>query len=591
MKSTDDFSGRGGLPCLRNARPFRRDFRPAICTFGAVAVMSLQAIAHIEVYPGPQGIDASDDYIVEVISGETAHPSFTYKNTSDDPADEHIEAEVMAGIEANPALKSHYLGAPMPASSEYEGIGLGLPGGPKVDLHSIRPTRRRSVSFTTISFDGTVTVRVRSLKGSVQSAQILPSSREIEAKADGDTLAFSLSEPAKLAVVINGDFLNPLFVFADAPEMDVPVAGAPGVLSLKAGADPRADLEAVSAARIIRFEPGVHDIGIGFPVSAGQTLYLAGGAYLHGTFHGYMVSGVSFRGRGILSGERIERGFIQRLKQTPGTMWERMQYHSINMLSEQNKTRWNAYAPRAGLGCDDLLVEGITLLDPGHFYLRLTGNPITIRNVKMVGGWHYNSDGVSTIGQANTTVFDCFFHCNDDAIYVRPDDVHIHHCVFWQGNNGAVFQFSWGGDPYDQGGGYIHDIDIIHCDQVREANNRAIIGSRKAGPGDIRDIRFKDIRIEGPVWRFLRLNTYAEDPDRGYPGSIDGITFENISITGPVINKSEIMANCGAPEGVGPLPGGVRNILFRNVTINGTPLTAGELLIGDTNVANIRFEP
>jgi len=74
-----------------------------------------------------------------------------------------------------------------------------------------------------------------------------------------------------------------------------------------------------------------------------------------------MASHVTFRGRGILSGELIPRADVQAMKKRPGTQWERMQLHAINMLAEQNKTSWNVYAPHAGLGCDDLAVEGITL--------------------------------------------------------------------------------------------------------------------------------------------------------------------------------------------------------------------------------------
>ena len=152
------------------------------------------------------------------------------------------------------------------------------------------------------------------------------------------------------------------------------------------------------------------------------------------------------------------------------------------MLSHQNKTSWNAFADYPGEGCDNLIIEGITIASPRQFFIRATGVPMTIYNVKMVGSWPYNTDGISTIGQANTTVFDCFFNCNDDAIYVAPNNANIHHCTFWQGNNGNVFQFAWGSAPYNQGGAYIHDCDIIHTGHVAQANNRMIIASRKSGP-------------------------------------------------------------------------------------------------------------
>lgn len=529
-------------------------------------------LSQVEVYPGPEGILPSDLYEVRVVQDGKTLSSFVYQNVSDDPADEHIRKEVTRGVLGNPVMKSHYLGDRKPELTN-EGV------------------LRQSVSFTNFSFNGDVSVSVKSLNGKIETAKILPISDGVEGILDGDSLTFEISEPLKLSVILNNDYLNPLHIFANPLELLVPKAGDEGVYSIGAGKDSRANPEALRQARVIRFEPGEHDVGIAFPVEAGQTIYLAGGSVLYGTIHGYMAQNVTIRGRGIISGEKIQRSTILKLKEDRRkNNWKRLKYHSINMLNEQNKTSWNSYARYAGEGCDYLTVEGVTLVDPGHFYLRLTGVPITIHNVKMVGAWHHNSDGVSTIGQANTTVFDCFFHCNDDAIYVRPDDVHIENCVFWQGSNGAVFQFSWGGDPYDQGGGFIHDIDIIQCDHVREANNRAIFGSRKSGPGDIRNIVFRDIRVEGPVWRVFRLTTWAEDEDRDPPGSIYDIVFENISIDGPVLHSSEIFANYRAPEGAGPFPGRVGDITFRNVTIGGTPITLDHFDLSQEGVDNIVIE-
>lgn len=62
------------------------------------------------------------------------------------------------------------------------------------------------------------------------------------------------------------------------------------------------------------------------------------------------------------------------------------------------------------------IVEGITISDPCRFYMRALGKNNIIKNIKMVGAWMYNNDGV-VVGN-NGTVEDCFIHANDDAIKV-----------------------------------------------------------------------------------------------------------------------------------------------------------------------------
>ena len=466
------------------------------------------------------------------------------------------------GINANPVLRDFYFG------------GIEKP----LDTE-------QSVSFTCFSFSGKIEVKIKG-KESIHSFKILPTSVGIQGTIEGEMLTFTLEKPQKLGIVLNGDYLNPMFLFADAPEVAIPDKNASGTVVLKEGDNWKNFAEKLKEASVIWFEPGVHDIGISFPVFANQTIYLEGGSYLLGIISGFMAPNVTIRGRGILAGDNISRKYVLGLKEDRAkNNWERLHYHAINMLSEDNKTSWNAFADYPGKGCDNLTIEGITIASPRQFFIRATGVPITIYNVKMVGSWPYNTDGISTIGQANTTVFDCFFHCNDDAIYVTPNNCHIHHCNFWQGNNGCVFQFAWGSAPYTQGGGYIHDCNILHNGHVAQANNRMVIGSRKGGPGDIENVHFKNINIEGPIWSLIRLETNGS----GDLGSFRNITFENIYVNGPVLHKSTIISSKGKAEGE-VSTSWIENITLKNIIINDQKISADDFEIGDFQVKNVNFE-
>ncbi len=519
------------------------------------------------VYPAPKGILKSDRFSVSVTQGNIVKNSFVYYSTPlDNDAEnaEKIRNEVIKGINANQVLKDFYFkGEEKPLDTE------------------------QSVSYTCFSFSGKVQVKI-SGKETITSYKILPSSAGIEGDVEGNTLSFFLENPQKLGIVLNGDYLNPLFLFADPLEVAIPDKHAETTLVIKEGDDCTALNEKVKKASVVWFEPGIHRIGVAFQVYENQTIYLEGGSYLLGTLHGYMAPNVTIRGRGILAGDEISRKAVLALKRETGftkRIVERMRYHAINMLSTQNDSSWNAFANYPGSGCDNLTIEGITIASPRQFFIRATGVPMTIYNVKMVGSWPYNTDGFSGIGQANTTVFDCFFHCNDDAIYVTPNNCHIHHCNFWQGNNGCVFQFAWGSAPYTQGGGYIHDCNILHNGHVAEANNRMVIGSRKGGPGDIENVHFKNINIEGPVWSLIRLETNGS----GDLGSFRNITFENIYVNGPVLHKSTINSSKGKAEGEFS-SSWIENITLKNIIINNRKISADDFEIGDFQVKNVNFE-
>lgn len=518
----------------------------------------------LEVYPAPNGITKSHNFIVDVSQNGVTQNSFVYYSTPlDNDADnaKDIQNQVVRGINSNPVLSEFYAdGKKLPMDTE------------------------QSCSYTCFSFSGKVQVEITG-KESISSFKILPSSAGIVGEVEEGALTFSLEQPQKLGIVLNGDYLNPLFLFADAPEVGVPDKDAEGTLVIREGDDCDALKQAVKEASVVWFEPGVHDIGVAFQVYEGQTIYLEGGSYLLGTFHGYMAPNVTIKGRGILAGDAISRKAVFALKRETGftkRIVERMRYHAINMLCTQNDSSWNAFADYPGKGCDNLVIEGITIASPRQFFIRATGVPMTIFNVKMVGSWPYNTDGFSGIGQANTTVFDCFFHCNDDAIYVTPDNCHIHHCNFWQGNNGCVFQFAWGSAPKTQGGGFIHDCNILHVGHVEEANNRMVFGSRKRGLGDIENIHFKNINIEGPVWSLIRLETNGG----GELGSFRNITFENIYVTGQVLHKSTVISSKGKSDDESSTSW-IQNITLKNIKINNQNINYDDFIIGDFQVKNI----
>jgi len=386
----------------------------------------------------------------------------------------------------------------------------------------------RSSSYSTFSFSGKINVEISCKAGSVKTCVIRPKIDGIKFKTDGNKVTFSLNKPAKLAIEINGDKKNPLFIFADGSESNVPAKNAKGVLY---------------------FEKGVHQIGTTVIPDSIKQIYLEGGAYVIGAFKISSKSdGFILNGRGIISSEMYPK--IQNAQRATTPDWKEKNPHNIEFTNREGK---------------NILVEGITITDGPMYGLIVRQSNAIVRNCKFFG-WYFNCDGVSTGDYG--LVEDCFFRCNDDAIKVYPNHFVARNCVFWQNDNGAPFQISWNlkNDNHDF---KVYDCDVIHCEHSVEANNRAIFNAIHGGEGDLSDYLFEDIRIEGDVFRLFKLTikTSPSDGDPGY-GSISNIRFKNISLEGNCLKQNEICGYSAEHK--------IKEVEFENLKIKGKKIKTAE---------------
>lgn len=136
------------------------------------------------------------------------------------------------------------------------------------------------------------------------------------------------------------------------------------------------------------FDVGVHDLNgqLHLPPEINQ-VYIAPGAFLQGGFITTASHSVNITGRGIMSGATYP-------------------FHDPRFL-------WGLVNMDKGSGH---LLEGVTLVDSPQFFFRGQSSFNTVRNVKMLAPWTYNSDGVG-IGM-NGLVEDCFIWANDDTFKV-----------------------------------------------------------------------------------------------------------------------------------------------------------------------------
>jgi len=367
-------------------------------------------------------------------------------------------------------------------------------------------------AWASLDLTGPATVRVTNLSRDFTRARLLPSHRGIVPRIAGRTVSFELERPGQFAVEFDEGTAHPLFIFANPPEKDAPDPGD---------------------ARVIYFAPGVHILGEKFiEPRAGQTVYLAAGAYVYGRIRVTDAPGVVIRGRGVLSGGHLPAN-------PPNT-------YTVPHLVEFDAASHHG------------TVEGLTLVESPHYNILFKGPDCVARNVKTIGWW-FGTDGIGT-GQRGL-VEDCFLRGNDDALKLYNSGMVVRRCVIWQMENGAPFQFSWNMD-HDNAGFQVSDCDIIHVDHHQGANNRAIFNSIHGGKAHLRDYLFEDIRIENARYRFMLLQIKKTNWSKAKEwGRLSNITLRNVTADGPFSERSAIRSDNPA--------GRIEGVTFENVRIGG----------------------
>ena len=253
-----------------------------------------------------------------------------------------------------------------------------------------------------------------------------------------------------------------------------------------------------------------------------ETVYIEGGAIVYGVIHSENAQNVKILGRGILDASKIARN------------------EAVNMIRMNNVTNVN--------------IDGIILRDP-HIWSTLLSNcnAITFDNVKLIGLWRYNSDGINLVNCKDATIKNSFIRSFDDNIvirgsksaYIEPyniiENIHVENCVLWN-DWGRVMEI--GADTFADTIKNISytNIYIPHFTSVA-------MDIQNCDRGHVTDIHYENIYIEEPLKDSLIIGTtpiarnawgkiivlgvyesfYSGDTIRG---NIDNITFKNIFYNG-----------------------------------------------------------
>lgn len=334
------------------------------------------------------------------------------------------------------------------------------------------------------SMDGPVEIQI-SQKTKVKSVAIRPLNAGIRGIINENQCRFTLSEPMSLSVEFNDSNNYPVFIFANALE-DKPDKSDPSVRYFEAGK--------------------IHKAGE-IRINSGETVYLEGGAVVHGTIRSVDGKKVVLRGPGI-----------------------------FDCRPRKNKTNMLFFRK-----CDDVMISDIILIGTLGWSIHLSGSEnIEMKNIRVIS-WRANSDGLDIEYCRKVSIDRCFWRTSDDCIAVKalfppnydgmseadmtnPEklnaftgakipgdvigDISITRCVLWNDWPGNAFEVG-----FELRVDHIRNIQFIDNDIIH-VRRGAAFSIHNCDRADIRDIRVENVRVEDTDELFdfyIGLAIYSED--------------------------------------------------------------------------------
>ena len=438
-------------------------------------------------------------------------------------------------------------------------------------------------AYVNFETSGAVEIEISRANGqAIRTAAVHPKRKATACEVRDGKAYVKLDKPCLVAVDIDGQMddqdtgkgykgppIHTISIFANPPVEGKPKPTDPGVLTVKPGEIPPSD----GPWTTLYFLPGVHDLGLAFPLKANRNYYIPGDAMVYGTLSNQKwADGHHIRifGLGTLSGARTKHP----------------KYVENANLKEDHGT----HRPIEIVGTTDTKVEGITIADSATHSLMLIhpykkDHPNEVKWTKIFT-WRANGDGINPFG--NTLIEDCFIRTQDDSLYVCG--LGIRRTVLWNDANGSSFVLSSIPQLTDRKM-VVEDCDVIYARAKwhkwsggRVFNMRGE-GGGVAGSGVI----FRNINIEDPrptLQQFFICMTmpedYSKEGEKRKAGDLSGVLFQNISIAAPsVLGEPQILwGQSGA---------GIRNLTFENLTVGGKQVTTAEFFKTNEFVEGLNF--
>jgi hypothetical protein len=378
-------------------------------------------------------------------------------------------------------------------------------GGKPVDVYKTL----KNICFATCDITGpsTVSVKLNFLPGNTKDRlTVHPLALGIKTESKGNLNTFQVSKPCSLSLLVNGNYKGRALHLFLNPPAEAPPENA------------------------VIYKPGKHVVPLDKPITLkdGQTLYIAGGAWVESSIVARNAKGIRIMGRGVLS---------------------------------QSRRKGKDYTGNKNIGpsgiiisnCRDVRIEGIVVTRTVGGWCSMTRNcdEVNVNWYHVVTAAKPSTDGFNPCNSRKVTVENSFFRTSDDCIAIKGnsgpsvvnnpnvppasqppiEDILIRGCTFWNDYNQVLVI------GLESRAKYIRNITVTDCDVVYHAKYWRDLGVFDIIPmysTEISNIRYEDCRVEHCenklfLFRYVK-DMYSLPGNHSFPGTISNIVIRNISV-------------------------------------------------------------
>jgi hypothetical protein len=382
--------------------------------------------------------------------------------------------------------------------------------------------------FTTFPCDRPLDIEIEIPKTD-KKVSISPKRYKIEPTVNGNKVSFQIPNPMNIVLEFEG--MPQLFIYANAPAVNIPDANSPNVKYFKAGQ--------------------VYEVGM-LEMHDNETLYIEGGAVVRGCIRATSAKNIRIAGNGVLDASYFTRG---------------IDGHRSIVLED----------------CKNSVIEDIIMIEPQSWMIVLgICENITVRNVKELG-YYLGTDGIDIVGCKHIKVENCIFRNGDDCAVIKSlslkrdatldysrdvDDIEVTGCTFVAYEGGTVLEIG-----HELRTNSIKNIRFTNIDVLGVHLFGGVFGIHNADHATVSDVLYENIRVEHHYNKLIDIKViksmWGKDEERG---QIRNITFRNIDVDLTIYNSGYSMSLLGGYDAKHT----VENIIFDNFRVAGVKITNGD---------------
>lgn len=250
---------------------------------------------------------------------------------------------------------------------------------------------------------------------------------------------------------------------------------------------------------VLYFGAGEHDVGQ-IELKSNQTLFIDEGAVVYACVKSTDAQNIKILGRGILDNSRNREQVLYNvnLENNDAAADNAIRQHTVQLEY-----------------CDNVEIDGITIRDSLVYNIRpICCKNLHIADVKIIGCWRYNSDGIDMHNCEDVLIENCFIRTFDDSICVKGFD-------FWDAENPdeAVRKATYhGGRVYDT----FKRVHVRNCTIWNDWGKTLEIGAETRAR-EICDVLFENcnvIHVMGDVLDCCNVDN----------ADVHAVCFQNINV-------------------------------------------------------------